>query len=310
MTKYTSTRPVPGIKDNAGIGYIVIPSGVDKRKFIEKCFRTNTISLLLENGGVIDNVLITKSSLSEIEFPNKFNEKGSMLVWINQPRKQMPIIIGCLSKTNEFVNFNKNKGSLSKSTKDFISEVLVDAQNGSVIITSNSSVEGGGDIYIVSTNKKKTSKLKIKVSGNVDIETPDFTVTGSNKISLIIKDKSIDDSITEITYEKGVGFNYSDEFGNEMSVNSDGVNISPSSKFTIGEGNESIVLGDTFKGIFEELTDMVSNLAAACAKIQVGTSMGDSTVPKNAVELNQISDDITNLKSRYEDFQSQINFTE
>lgn len=310
MTKYKSTRPTSGTKDSAGIGYVIIPAGVDKRKFIDHCFRTGTISLLLENGGVIDEVLISKSVLNEIEFPERFNTKGSLLIWINQPRKLRPIVIGSLSKTNEFVNFNKNKNSLRKSTKNFVGEVLVDAQNGSIIITSNSSIEGGGDIYIISTNKKKNSRFKIQVSGSIDVETPDFTVTSSNKISLVIKNKDEDDTITKIEYEKGIGLSYIDEFGNECSINSNGVNISPSSKFSIGSGEESIMLGDSFKSILEDLTDMLSKLASTCAKIQVGTSMGPSTVPTNAADLTQISQDINDVKKKYPDFLSQISFTD
>lgn len=310
MTRYTSTRPASGIKDAAGIGYVIIPAGTDKRKFIDHCFRTGTISLLLENGGVIDNVLVSKSALNEIEFPEKFNTKGSLLIWINQPKKLIPIVIGSLSKTNEFVNFNANKSSLKRSTKNFVSEVLVDAQNGSIIITSNSSIEGGGDIYIISTNKKKNSKFKIQVSGSVEVETPNFITTASNKISLIVKNKDEDDTITKIEYEKGIGFSYSDEFGNEWSVNSDGFNISPSSKFSIGAGDESIMLGNSFKSILEDLTDMISKLASTCAEIQVGTSMGPSTVPTNAADLNQISQDIDSIKKKYPDFLSQIGFTE
>lgn len=310
MTKYTSTRPASGIKDAAGIGYITIPAGIDKRKFINHCFRTGTISLLLENGGVIDDVLISKSALNEIEFPEKFNKKGSLLIWINQPRKLRPIVIGSLSKTNEFVNFNANKSSLKRATKNFVSEVLVDAQNGSIVITSNSSIEGGGDIYIISTNKKKNSKFKIQVSGSIEVETPDFITTASNKISFVVKNKDEDDTITKIEYEKGVGLSYADEFGNECSANSGGFNISPSSKFSIGSGEESIMLGDSFKSIFDDLTDMISKLASTCAKIQVGTSMGPSTVPTNATDLTQISQDINDIKKKYPDFLSQTSFTE
>ena len=310
MTRYTSTRPASGTKDTAGTGYVIIPAGTDKRKFINHCFRTGTISLLLENGGVIDDVLISKNALNEIDFPEKFNTKGSQLIWINQPRKLRPIVIGSLSKTNEFVNFSANKSSLKRATKNFVSEVLVDAQNGSIIITSNSSIEGGGDIYIVSTNKKKNSKFKIQVSGSIEVETPDFIATASNKISFVVKNKDEDDTVTKIEYEKGVGLSYSDEFGNECSANSGGFNISPSSKFSIGSGEESIMLGDSFKSIFDDLTDMISKLASTCAKIQVGTSMGPSTVPTNATDLTQISQDINDIKKKYPDFLSQISFTE
>lgn len=310
MTKFKSTRPVPGVRDAAGIGYVIIPAGVDKRKFTEHCFRTSTISLLLENGGVLDDVLISKAALSEIEFPEKFNEKGTLLIWINQPRKLRPIVIGSLSKTNEFVNFNVNKGSLKRANKNFVSEVLVDAQNGTIVITSNSSIEGGGDIYIISTNKKKDSKLKVQVSGTIEVETPDFKTTVSNRITLSIKNKEMDDLSTEIMYEKGIGLSYEDEFGNRCTANSDGINISPQSKLSIGSGSDPLILGSAFKEIFSDLTDLISKLASTCAKIQVGTSMGTSTVPTNTVDLTQISEDINSLKDKYPDFLSQISFTE
>ncbi len=95
-----------------------------------------------------------------------------------------------------------------------------------------------------------------------------------------------------------------------MTSDSDGINISPQSKFTIGFGDEPAMLSQTFRDIFEDLTDMISKLATTCSKIQVGTAMGTSTVPTNVLDLKQIAQDIADLKSKYPDFQSQINFTE
>ena len=55
--KYISTRSSSGVKDNVGVGFVAIPGGVNKKKFIDRCYRTGTISLLLENGGLIDDVI-------------------------------------------------------------------------------------------------------------------------------------------------------------------------------------------------------------------------------------------------------------
>lgn len=308
--KYISTRPLPGTRDNVGTGFIIIPKGSDKKKFIDHCYRTGTISLLLENGGILDEVLITKKALDEIDFPEALNKTGSQVVWINQPRKQRPIAIGSISKTNEFSNFSKNKSALRRATQNFITEFIVDSEKGVLILNSNSSIEGGGDIYIVSTNKNKTSKLDVQISGSVNINTPSLTITNSKSLSFVIKDKSQDDEVTEIFYEKGEGFSYIDEFGNECYINADGINFKPYTKFKVGEGTEPAMLSSTFKSIFEDFTDILSKLASTCGKIQVATPMGTSSVPKNATDFNQISSDLNSLKDKFSSFQSQINFTD
>lgn len=306
--KYTSNRPIGGIKDNAGIGYVIIPRDNDKKQYIEHCFRTGTVSIVLENGGVIDNVLITKNALNEIDFPVSYKAKGSQLIWINQPRKNQPIAIGCISKTNEFVNFNKNKSSLRRSTKNFVSELLVDAENGVVVITSNSSIEGGGDIYIISTNKNKTSKMVLRVSGEINIASTDFFIENSKQIKFTIKDKDVDDEVTELFYEKGKGFSYKDEFGNEHYMNSDNIQFKPNKKFNLGDGNEPMMLSDTFKSIFNDFTDALSKLASQCAIITCPDSMGGTGVPNNASQFTQISSDLNQLKEKYKNFQSQQSF--
>lgn len=308
--KTVSTRSSGGARDSAGIGYIIIPGGVDKNKFIDSCFRKGTISLLLENGGIIDNVLITKSALNEIVFPETFKTKGSLVVWINQPRKNQPIAIGCMSKVNEFVNFSKNKASLKRSTKNYISEVLVDAHRGVVFITSNSTVEGGGDIFIVSTNKNKSSKINIISSSEVNLTSPNFNVVNSNGFNIKIKNKEIDDEITEIKYEKAVGLSIIDEFGNSYYMNSDNIQFKPNKKFNIGVGNEPAMLSETFRKMFVDYTDTLSKFATECAKLQVGTAMGPSTIPTNTTNFSQIALDLNEIKDQFKDFQSGIHFTD
>lgn len=308
--KGVSNRGISGKRDSAGIGYITIPENIDRDNFIEYCYRTSTITLMLENGGVIDKVLITKQSLEEVVFPEKSGLQGSQIVWVNQPRKQFPIAIGILSKNNEFVNFNKNKSGLRRTSKNFVSEVLVDAEKGIVLITSNSSIEGGGDIYIISTNKNKTSNLNVIVSQDVNFTSTNFNVSTSKKIKLYIKDKDVDEEITEISYEKGVGLSYKDEFKNECYINGDNIQFKPNSKFNVGSGKEPAMLSDTFKQMFNDYTDILSKLADSCAKIQVGTPMGPSTVPVNVADFAQASLDLNEIKNRYIDFQSKINFTD
>lgn len=310
MIKSVSNKSLTGKRDSAGVGFVIIPSNVDKDKYIEYCFRSSTVSIMLENGGVLDNVLITNNALNEIEFPDSFDTKGTQLIWINQPRKNQPIAIGSISHTNEFVNFNKNKSALRRATKNFVSEISVDAQKGTVIITSNSSVEGGGDIYILSTNKNKTSKCVINISGDLNITSTNLNIINTKKFSLTIKDELKDDLQTNITYEKGSGLKYVDEFENEVYLNADNIQLKPKKRFNIGEGKESLMLTDTFKVIFEDFTDILNTMALEIAKLQVSTINIPSTVPLNTAKFIEISSDLQKIKSKYKNFQSKISFTD
>jgi hypothetical protein len=310
--KYVSNRPISGSMDVVGIGYIVVPPQIDINEYIEHSFRTGTISLALENGGIIDNVAITKEAIQNLNFPESSTTLGSQILYVSLPRKNQPIAIGSISKNNEFVNFSKNKSSLRRATKNYVSEVLVDADKGTIIITSNSSVIGGGDIYILSTNKDKSSKLTLVVSKDINISSQNFTLTNSKKLSFIVKDKDIDNNITQITYEKGVGLTYNDEFGNKIICSSDNIQLSPNSKLNIGDGNEPMMLSNTFKDILDDFTDIVSNLSEACAEITVTVaSFGSPTpIPNNAASFINIKSKLSDIKLKYKNFQSSKGFTD
>ena len=290
MKKYITTRPVGGIRDNAGTGFVVIPKDQDINSFIESCFRTGSISLLLENGGVINNVLLSKKEIGEIEFPDSYDSFGSQLVWINLPKKNQPIVIGSISKTNEFTSFSKNKSSLRRVTKGFVNEIVVDSEKGCIIINSNSSKETGGDIYIISTNKEKNSSLNIIVSGDINIRSKNTIIENSKKTSFIIKDKNIDENITEISYEKTIGFSYRDEFKNEAYLNNDNIQFKPNSKFNIGGGREPITLANSLGDLLDEFITQVSIAT-------VTTLMGPMPL-LNASAISALKNKINTIKSK------------
>ena len=110
-----TTRSI-GRRLHSGIGFITLPSDKDSNLFIQRCFNSGSVSMTLEDGGVVDNVLITKSALREIEFPDNKNEIGSMVVWVKKPRNNQPMIIGVFTKDNELVSFNRYSSSLKKKS--------------------------------------------------------------------------------------------------------------------------------------------------------------------------------------------------
>lgn len=308
--RYVSTRPISGSRDSAGVGYIIVPQDQDRDAYINKCLRTGSLTLLLENGGLIGDVLVSKTILNEIRFPKDSNSIGDQLVWVNQPRKNSLIAIGCISKNNEFVNFTKDQSSLRRASDNFVSEVIVDSEKGCLIINSNSSIDSGGDIYVVSFNKDKSSKLNVIISGSINVKSENFNIENSKKISLLIKDSDVDNKITEVSYEKGVGFLYKDEFENQIQINSEKVNIKPVSKFTVGEGKEPALLSETFRIILEDLTNIISEIAQNAAAITVIPTAFETPTspPANAASFIDSKGKLEALKNKFKDFQSKSSF--
>jgi len=193
---YVATRPIGGKQDAAGIGFVTLPSGYDQEKYIEHCYRSGTVSILMENGGILTDVLITKHALNEIDFPISSNTLGSQVIWVSQPRKKRPIIIGFINKSDEFVSYSKNKSSLRRATGGSVHEVIVDSQKGIVIINSNSAGQTGGDIYILSTNKAKSAKFNIQVGGNINVLSTNFLIPSDHPFFAKLT-ASVNDSVPE-----------------------------------------------------------------------------------------------------------------
>lgn len=310
MKTYVSTRPIGGKMGTAGMANIIIPADIDVADYIQKCYRTNTISIALESGGIIDNVSIIKSALNEISFPKERVLLGSQVLWVNNPKKNNPIVIGIINNNGEFIDLSKDKSVLRRTANGFTNEIIVDSEKGVIILNSNSTNESGGDIHIIATNRDKNAKLNVNIIGSINIKSNSFEILNKDKISFTIKDLDIDNNVTEISYEKAIGLTYKDEFGNKGYINSGNIQFKPNSKFNIGDGSEPLILGQTFKDIFEQLSDLISKMAGNIAKMQVNTSMGPSTTPINFQDFTQISLDVNQLKEQYKDFLSKISNTD
>jgi hypothetical protein len=281
--KYVSTRP-NGARDYCGIGNIVIPKDKDPQQYITRCFRTGMVSIVLENGGIVDNVIVSKSAIKDLAFPDDYKSLGSQVIWLNKPRQNQPIIIGIFSKNNELINVSRYKDSMRKASQYGLVEMIVDSSKGVAIINSTSFSEKGGDIYIISTNKQQSSKLNIMVSGTINITTPDLNIINSDTLSIVIKDSTKDKNVTSISYTKGKGFSYADEFGNKYIINQDNIQFSPKSKFNIGNGNQPIPLGNA---LLEQLQNTQAQVTAIITALSViGISI---TLPPGVYDSSLLS---------------------
>ena len=234
MEQAVTTRSV-GVRDSAGIGYITIPQEKDIAKYIQYCFNTSSVSIVLENGGVINNVTITKSALKDLDFPEDKTKLGSMVVWLNRPKTNSPIVVGVITKNNEIVLYDKDTLSLKGKSKTGSAEVTVDKKNNNVVVNANSSIDEGGNIYVISNNKSKSSKISISISDLLELICKNASLQVKEKFELIIKNAEMNKLFTKLSYENGVGLDYVDEFQNIIQFNEDYMKFDPNKIFNIGE---------------------------------------------------------------------------
>ena len=89
------------VQQTTGFGYVLIPEGVDRDKFVDTCFRTNKISIIDDSeGNIIHECFISNEALQNIQFPRKVGEKGTPVMWISQSYMNQPMIVGTFVATN------------------------------------------------------------------------------------------------------------------------------------------------------------------------------------------------------------------
>ena len=94
---------------------------------------------------------------------------------------------------------------------------------------------------------------------------------------------------TEITYTRGEGLDYKDEFGNVISVK-DGYATINSKKVNLGEGKEPILLGNTTK-------EFLNKVLTAISSITVATSLGVMPII-NKAQVELLKKDLESLLSK------------
>ncbi len=307
--KTVTTKSI-GVRESAGIGYIIIPQDKDIANYVKYCFTSGSVSIALENGGIINNVTITKSALKDIDFPEEKTKLGSMVVWLNRPKTNTPIIVGVITKNNEIVLYDKDTISLKGKSKTGSAEVVVDKKNNNVIINANSLIDEGGNIYIVSNNKAKSSKISISISDLLELICKNASLQVKEKFEIVIKNAELNKLFTKLGYENGVGFSYVDEFQNIIEMNEDNIHFDPNKLFNIGDGNEPITLANTLDDLLGQFIDIVNSFSQEVSKLTVTTAMGPSGAPINLAEFTKVASDLLALKEQFVNFKSKKSFTD
>lgn len=161
---------------------VYLPDGVDRSKYIETCFLTNTITLTNANAEVKHRVRISKEALREVRFPVDSTDLGSEVICVTSPFSEKLFVVAVFDPITFYTEQKENQYRFNKSTSDGYADLVIDGQNGVVQIGVRSE-QNGGVVSINVTNANKTAQYKITVNGTHIVQTNgdiDFTSFNGN----------------------------------------------------------------------------------------------------------------------------------
>ena len=180
-------------KAKIGLGFVIVPTDVDRDSYIMNCFLKETISFYPEEGGLAyHNAKMVNGLVENIKFPTEKDIFGSVVIYFVHPVYRYPIVFGLLDRKNEVKLIEWGQFRLLKTYKGAESIIQGDGSKGSLLIKTkgNSKYNGRIDIQVIDSEGK--GKLDLEVQGNlsvlsslVSILNKDFEIVSSNSIKCI-----------------------------------------------------------------------------------------------------------------------------
>ena len=263
----------------SGVGYIVIPRGVNTAEYVQRCYRNHSVSI---SGGYdstyMHGVKITEEALNKIKFPDNDDGLGSPVVWLRDSFTNRAIVIGTLKTAGESNMVQGSQQRLVQETAQSVVEMFLDALNCTINISAqgnenipavinlkaSSGTDAGDVVNIISKDRINADGRHMKVN-----LTEDFELTINN---------GEEDIIHIVGNEEEL--HITDHFKNEAIFNEENVQIL-TTKFNIGTGKEQMVLGNTLISLLSQLIDAILNMT-------VLTHVGPSGTPVNAAAFSEI----------------------
>ena len=274
------TRLTDGEMYSAGIAYVVIPSDVDRDKYIRECYKTSTVSISSEHNGWNNRVPIDRFSLNFIDFPKEQKKFGTAVCYVLEPIRKKPIVVGIYSREDELCDLKENQFKFRRELHGNFVELSGSPEEG--FLGLNVTKETGGKIKINLSNNDETGELEINVDGECRITSSNDTLIKQyNKLTL-----------QTINKEDDARYSLIEQTSDENNFKADTTNID-TDKFHINGGEEPFMLG-TKTAIF--LKDAIEEI-------------GNSTITTMLGQMPLLnSAKILSLQKRVDELLSEVGF--
>lgn len=284
----------PNGVSTGGVGWIIIPNGTDRNTYVANCYRMHMVSI---EGGLgysaMHQVKITTQALEKIKFPGSSGERGSAVVWIRDNFYNRPIVIGLLDSVGDSGMTTEFQQRIVQQTAEQVVEIFLDAVNGVLNISSQGTPDIPANLNIRVSGGNEDNELHLESDAKMSFGAKSMTFSLTEDIDITIANETEENIITIQGNKEH--FILKDQFANSAEFREGNVQIK-TEKFSVGEGEENMVLGNT-------LVQLLSDWLDALLRMTVQTPVGPSGTLLNVP-------DFVNIKNRLKDILSKLSYTD
>ncbi|MFW6273089.1 MAG: hypothetical protein ACOC2U_04860 [bacterium] len=258
--------------NTAGIGYIMIPSNLEREEYVTSCYERERVCVYIEqSGSMVKDCYISQQALKDIFFPESTESLGSPVIFVSDNFHKKPMIVSTLSREDETQLLSEHKFRVEKFYDKNKVKIEGDAEKGILNIFVDDK-EQYGEIN-VSVKGKEGGKLNIDTSNEVNVNGDEkVNVQTSGEINI----KTIDSLSGNVKCE--------------ISANGSDVKIIPDNELRIGEFTEPLTLADSLIKLMDGLITEISNSL-------VSTSLGAQPLI-NKAQIAAYKEQLDTVKSK------------
>lgn len=272
---------------SSGIGYIALPSDIDRSIYLLDCFQNFRVSIHTAHDGFINRVQVSPDDLNWLEFPTDYTKMGTAVYYIKDPIGGGAYVIKRYNSLRELGNTKENEFKLGRVFKDSVVDISGNPEKGYLNISVNGSGKSELNINILNKNDKGVLNLGVKGSANV-VASQDVNISANGQYYSKVFDPENVETVTEVI-----------QVNNSIKIKTP--------NFSINNGNENFILGQKFKSLFTEVFSKLSTFVTEVSSATVTTMLGVQPL-LNAQTISAYSDQFAGYKEKLDDLLSEVGF--
>lgn len=274
MFEFTLEETINGLNPESnyriGIGYVILPEGIERDRYITNVFENNICYLFDTNRkSVVKDVFIDKMIVQDIVVPEELNQLGSPLIYLYPEKSNLKFVVSSLKNRNDFSSLEEKSFRLFRKFGDSVVEIYG---------------KGKGAELQMNVYSKTATKININSRGTKDSQL-NITTTGKLKVR----------AENELSIE--------DSRGNSLKFNNSGVLINNNIEedfetqiFVGKDANEPAVLGNQFKQLMSDFIDEVAQSTVLTGDAGVQPLINANAISVLKTRLNDLLSQYVNVK--------------
>lgn len=301
-------RPLPGSLNGMNIGYITIPTGCERKDFIDTCMRRCKVMVYFDGGVFKQDVPITREALNNITFPDSPGELGSPVAVMSDRFTNASIVVGTLVNETETPSGYENTIQFRKTVNGVSCAVTIDPTNNHVSLDVQSKNEVSVDVNATGSENAKVnlySTGSINVKGCKKVESTSYKEHIENLKNPELPKEKIDDEIYEIKHDLDQ-LSYKQVYGDDKITNSimfdkdkfELVQNTSKQTITVSDDKIEIMFGEG-NDTFRMTKDKIEILSGKLVEVNGGSNNEVIKIDDLTTKLNNLVTQVNAFISTY-----------